>query len=279
MILTLRKMKKLAFLVCSLLLFQNSYAQLEETNPILNDRFIIAAGIFIPSREIKLGADGSTPNDEIDFGETFNFKDNQSTPFFLAEWRFSKRWKVAFEYFGVNNANRLTLDRDIVFEDITFEKGSFVRGGVDFNLYRLFFGRQLLVREKHLLGVGLGVHAMNVGAFVEGEIRNSVDDLEFQRRKVSALVPLPNVGGWYLWGPHPRWTFGARVDWFGLTIDQYSGSLWNIAPQVKFQIIRNLGIGVDYRFFFLGAKVREQGWKGEFNMDFTGPLFTIHGNF
>jgi len=272
-------MKKLAFLVFILLLCQNSYPQFEGGNPLLRDRFIIEAGVFIPTKSIKLGADAELPNEEIDFGETFNFDDNQSTPFFLAEWRFSEKWKVAVEYFGVNNAKRVTLDRDIVFEDITFEKGSFVRGGIEFNVLRVFFGRQLLVREKHLLGVGLGVHAMNVGSFVEGEVRNNVNDLEFQRRRVSALIPLPNVGGWYLWGPHPRWMFGARVDWFGLTIDQYSGGLWNIAPQAKFQILKNLGIGVDYRIFFLGAKVREEDWKGEFDMDFKGPLFTIHGNF
>jgi len=272
-------MKKLLFLICSVLLYPTAYAQDEEKNPLLTDRFIVEAGVFIPAKSIKLGADGSSPNEEIDFGETFNFQDNQSTPFFYAEWRFSKKWKLSGEYFGVNNASRATLDRDIVFEDITFNKGSFVRGGIEFNLFRIFVGRQLLVREKHLLGVGLGVHAMNIGAFIEGEILNSEEDLEFRRSRVSALIPLPNIGGWYMWGPHPRWMFGARVDWFGLTIDQYSGGLWNIAPQVKFQIIKNLGIGVDYRFFLLNARVREESWNGKFNMDYTGPLFTIHGNF
>ena len=262
-----------------LLVAQFVFAQDTEQNPLLKDKFLIEGGVFIPRKSIKLGADGSLPNDEIDFGETFDFKDNQSTPFFLFEWRFSKKWKASAEYFGVNNGNRVTLDQDIEFEDITFEKGSSVRAGIEFNLFRLFFGRQILTREKHLLGVGLGIHAMNVAAFIEGEILNSVEDLEFQRRRVSALVPLPNVGGWYLWGPHPRWMVGARIDWFGLTIDEYSGGLWNVAPQIKFQITKNFGIGVDYRFFFLNAKVRQESWKGEFNMDYTGPLFTIHGNF
>ncbi|MGA9271241.1 MAG: hypothetical protein WBV45_11510 [Lutimonas sp.] len=272
-------MNKLFTAIIVLLITQNVFAQEDERNPLLTDRFLIEGGIFIPAKSIKLGADGSTPNEEIDWGETFNFQDNQSTPFFYAEWRFSKKWKLSGEYFGVNNASRVTLDRDIVFEDITFNKGSFVRGGVEFKLFRIFVGRQILSREKHQLGVGLGVHAMNVGAFIEGEILNSEEDLEFRRSRVSALIPLPNIGAWYIWGPHPRWMLGARVDWFGLTVDQYSGGLWNIAPQVKFQIIKNLGIGLDYRFFFLNAKVREQDWNGQFNMDYTGPLFTIHGNF
>ena len=266
-------------LISLLLLSQSLISQDTNKNSLLDDRFIIEAGVFIPSKELKLGADGTIINDEIDFGETFDFKDNQATFFFHIDWRFSKKWKVSAEYFGVNNGNRVTLDRDIEFEDITFEKGSTVRAGVEFNLIRVFFGRRILTREKHLLGVGLGVHAMNIGAFIEGEILNSVEDLEFQRRRVSALIPLPNVGGWYMWGPHPKWFLGARVDWFGLTIDEYSGGLWNIAPQVKFQITDHLGVGLDYRFLFINAKVRQETWNGQFNMDYTGPLFTIHGNF
>lgn len=258
---------------------QTLFSQDNKRNPLLEDKFFIEAGLFNPSKELKLSADGSIVNDEIDFGETFKLTDNESTFFFRVDWRFAKKWKVSAEYFGIDNGNRLTLDQDIEFEDITFEKGSTVRAGITMNIWRIFFGRQLLSREKHLLGVGLGVHAMNIGAFVEGEILTSVNDLEFERRRVSALVPLPNVGGWYLWGPHPRWMLGARVDWFGLTIDEYSGGLWNIAPQVKFQIIENLGIGVDYRFFYVNANVRQESWKGSFNMDFTGPVFTIHGNF
>jgi hypothetical protein len=273
-------MYKIIIALIPLLLFSQSLiSQDTKKNPLLEDRFLVEAGVFIPSKELKLGADGTITNEDIDFGETFDFKDNQATFFFHFDWRFSKKWKVTGEYFGVNNGNRVTLDRDVEFEDITFEKGSTVRGGIEFNLFRVFFGRQILSREKHLLGAGLGVHAMNIGAFIEGEVLSSEGDLKFEQRRVSALIPLPNVGGWYLWGPHPRWMIGARVDWFGLTIDEYSGGLWNIAPQVKFQIIDNLGIGFDYRFFFLNAKVRQESWNGQFNMDFTGPLITIHGNF
>ena len=265
--------------LCLLLSAQALFSQDQEKNPLLEDRFLIETGIFLPTKELKLSADGSTINDEVDFSETFDFKDNQATFFFNAEWRFAKKWKLSGEYFGVNNGNRITLDQDIEFENITFEKGSSIRAGIEFNLFRIFVGRYLLSREKHLLGVGLGVHAMNIGAFVEGEVLNSVNDLEFRRSRVSALVPLPNIGGWYMWGPHPRWVFGARVDWFGLSIDEYSGGLWNIAPQVKFRILRNLGVGVDYRFFLVNAKVDQNNWKGKFNMDFTGPLFKIYANF
>jgi hypothetical protein len=252
-----------------------------EANPFLQDRLMIKAGLFVPSRNVALGADGSIINDLIDFDETFNFTDNESTFFMQVNWKFSRnrKWMLSAEYFSVNNGNSATLDEDLEFEDITFEKGTFVRAGIEFALYRVFFSYELISKPRHNLGVGLGSHLFNVGAFIEGDVRTSEGNLEFERSRVSALVPLPNVGAHYYFGPHPKWAFGARVDWFGLSVGDYSGSLWNVAPQVNFQIFRNFGIGLDYRFFFVNAKVSQENWNGRFEMDFSGPLFTLHGNF
>ena len=261
----------------------HSWSQETEKHPILEDKFYIEAGIFIPQKNIQLGANGSSDNDEVDFGETFDLNDNEITPFFNAEWRWNKKWRLAVEYFGVNNGSSATLQDDIKWEDITFKKGSFVRGGIEFNLVRVFVGRVISSGPKHSLGGGLGIHAINIGAFIEGEGELETDDGEivrkFEKKRVSALIPLPNIGGWYHWAPNEKWAFVARVDWFGITIDKYSGGLWNVAPGVKYQIIKNLGVGLDYRFFFLNARVNETNWDGKFEMDFQGPLLTIHANF
>jgi len=254
---------------------------INERNSVLTDRFKVKLGIFVPSRNIALRADGSTPNEGIDFDENFGFSDNESTFFLQFDWRFSrnKKWMVSGEYFGINNANRATLPEDIEFQDVIFEKGSFVRAGVEFSLYRAFFSYAFIMKPKHLFGAGLGSHLFQVAAFIEGEVRTSEGNLEFERKRVSALVPLPNVGGYYYYSPHERWMFGARVDWFGITVDEYSGGLWNIAPHVNFQIVPNFGLGLDYRFFFLNARVSQENWNGRFEMDFSGPLFTLHANF
>ena len=251
----------------------------EEKHPILSDKFYLEAGVFVPQKNLNFGASGDIENGDIDFDETFNFNDNEATFFFNGEWRWNKKWRLTGEYFAVNNASRVELERDIEFENITFEKGTFVRGGVEFALFRVFVGRTISSGPKHSLGAGLGVHTLNIGAFIEGEVRTDQGDKEFRAPRVNFVIPLPNIGGWYHWAPTPKWAFVARVDWFGISIDQYSGGLWNIAPGVKFQIIENLGLGVDYRFFFLNARVNDSIWDGRMDMNFAGPLFTIHGNF
>ena len=257
------------------------FSQEDDKHPLLTDKFYIEAGVFIPAKNIKLGADASAPEEEIDFGNTFDLNDNQTTYFVNFEWRWNKKWRLTAETFAVNNAARATLDSTYVFDDVTFEKGSFVRAGIEFSLYRVFVGRLISSGQKHSLGAGLGVHAMNVGAFIEGEVKSNDDRIDgtFQKRRVSALIPLPNIGAWYHWAPNQKWALIARADWFGITIDQYSGGLWNLAPGVRYQFIDNFGIGLDYRILLLSARVDQNNWNGNFDMNYSGPSITLHGNF
>ena len=95
----------------------------EKVNPLTEDRFLIEAGVYGVTRSFRLGADGESNNGEIDFNEAFDLTDNKPTFFFQATWRFSKtrKWAVAFESFGVNAGNSVTLDEDIDFESIDNE--------------------------------------------------------------------------------------------------------------------------------------------------------------
>jgi len=259
--------------------FQLVFSQEEEKHSILTDRFQFDIGIFIPSKTVKIGADGSTPNEDINFGESFQLNDNEVTLYLNFDWRFAKKWKFSTEYFRISNAHKLELEDDINWEHITFKKGTFVRAGYGYSIYRIFVGRTFSQGLKHEFGGGLGVHAINTTAFIEGNIAINDDEFKFERKKVGAVIPLPNIGLWYYYAPTPKWAFVMRGDWFGITINEYSGGLLNIAPGVKYQVFRNVGIGIDYRYFHVYADVNKDSWKGKFDMGYRGPLFTINANF
>jgi hypothetical protein len=256
-------------------------AQEEAKHPLLADKFWIEVGAFFPTKSLQIGADASLPDDEIDFHERFNMSENQITYFLDFEWRWNKKWRLTAESFSVYNASRATLDSTIVFDDTTFEKGTTVKAGIEFALIRVFVGRLISSGPKHSLGAGLGVHAMNLGAFVEGEIHSDNEELNgtFQRKRVSVLIPLPNIGAWYHWAPTEKWAFIARVDWFGINIDQFSGGLWDIAPGVRYEFAKHFGVGVDYRFFLLDASINNNNWIGSAGIDFSGPTITVNWNF
>lgn len=274
-------MKK-AFLFLSLLLFfgeQFCYAQ-EETSkhPILTSKFQVGLGIYIPTQNVKFGIDADAENQEIEFDETFDFNNNNVTPQATFDWRFARMWKLGAEYFRANYNSRFVLENDIIAGDYTFESGSSVQLGYKINLYRVFVGRLISTGEHHEFGGGLGLHILDIAPYIEGNIIVNDDDNEFRRVTGSATAPLPNIALWYHYAPTEKWAVSAKVDWFGITVGEYSGSLWDVSPSVRYQLMKNLGVSLDYRFFKVSADVNKEKWDGSFDLSFSGPSFTLFGN-
>ena len=173
----------------------------------------------------------------------------------------------------------MILDESIEWNDKTYDVGAVVTGGYKFALYKIFFGRVISRGDKHEFGGGLGIHAVRIGGFIEGKA--SVNGLEgsFERNNVQVTLPLPNVGFWYFWAPDAKWAFTGRVDWFGISIDNYTGNLWGLTPGVNYQAFKNIGFSLEYKYLALKADVDKDAWKGNFGMDFYGPSFKVTANF
>jgi hypothetical protein len=278
-------MKNILFAFFLSVAYCSSYAQtVGDKNPMLTDRFLARAALFVPSRSVQVGARGniSTENTEdIDFDETFGLGGSQNTLNLDFMWRFSKSklWSVRGQYFRVGAEEETTLDREIEWEDVIYQAGARVKAGYGLSLYRIFFGRAISTGQKHELGGGLGVHGLYTNAFIEGEA--FIDDASagFRRENVSAFLPLPNIGIWYLWAPAPKWAFSAEVDWFGIKIGEYSGGLWNLSPGVTFQPFKTIGFSVKYHYINYYANVNQNNWNGSFDMIFEGPSIGLNANF
>ena len=108
-----------------------------------------------------------------------------------------------------------------------------------------------------------------------------IDKLEsnFERRSVSAVAPLPNIGVWYFYAPNTKWMYTARVDWFGITVGDYSGNMWNLAPGVNYQFHKNIGVGLQYRYFNAMLKIDKPDWDGRVSLIYHGPLLSVNANF
>jgi hypothetical protein len=253
-------------------------------HPILSSKFIINAGLYIPSKSLKISANGnSVTNEEIDFGKTFKFGNKEYTFATNFIWRFSKshRWSVGLEYFKISNRKQTSLDREIEWDDTVYPVGAEVEAGITYSLYRILFGYAISQGEQHEFGVGLGIHAMDIKSFIEGKayLGDDVGEFDLDKRSVSAIAPVPNLGLWYFYAPHYKWAVTARIDWFAIKINDIDGSLWNLAPGIKFQAWDHIGFGLNYRFFQTKIKVDKSVWDGSINFRFNGPLLTLSANF
>lgn len=195
---------------------KNVKVEFVNQHPILSDRFIANAGVFIPTKTFKLRIEGSSDNELIDFTENFDL--NRSETIFAGNfmWRFSKnkKWSVSLEYFGVKSNHSIVLEDEIEWEDVTYPVGVNIDTGFRINMYRIFFGRSIIRKQNHEMGAGLGAHVMDIRTFIEGDAYlgdNITPTVE--RKSVDVMAPVPNIGFWYFYTPNEKWALTARVDW------------------------------------------------------------------
>ena len=275
--------KAVLLLMICIITSQLSYSQDEvKKNPILTDKFIINAGIFNPIKKVNIQADGNITADleeEIGFDEKFGLSDFETTFTFNFQWRFSKKWRLQAEYFSISNTESTQLTEDVEWNDLIFAEGSSVKGNFSISLYKVFVSRVISTGDKHEFAGGLGIHLLDVSAYLEGNVQVNADELIFKRSQVSVVAPLPNIGLYYIYAPTQKLSLTARIDWFGIKIGDIGGSLWNVSPGVNYQFFKNFGLSLNYKFFRVDVDVDKDNWKGNFNMSFSGPALTVYANF
>ena len=242
----------------------------------LSDNINIGLGVYRPSKKRRLGAD---PTDGGSPGESLDASDSQSTGLLNFRWRFTKNWSFQGTYWNTDSESEQFLTETFEFQGQEFLAGSSVRSGIDTSITRLFWGRSFFRKPSTDWGVGLGLHVLDIDAFVEGQIlANPGPGFEFRREGASASVPLPNLGIWYMHSWSPKWVVTARLDWLDLTIEEFSGSMYDLSVGVNYQMSDHFGIGLAINAFRLDVEVEGTDWRGGFVNEQIGPRLNVTWN-
>ena len=262
-------------LVCVLLIAGGNLAHAQEpgnVHPSLTEKFVLDAGMFFPSRSFEIHVDGNIEgrNPSIDFEDEFGLNKSDETFAIDFGWRFGKKWSLRTQYFDSSGSRSAVLDEDIEWNDVIFGQGTTAVAGQDFSVLRVFFGRQFATSERHDFGVGAGLHWLEIGAFIEGNIIVGGAPNVFRRESVNVAAPLPNIGVWYKYSLSPKWALKSRYDYLNADIGDYNGSMTNAALGFNYQILENFGIGLGYNFFELDLGMTKSDWRGEVNSRYEG---------
>jgi hypothetical protein len=247
----------------------------DDYHPFLSDKFNIGIGMFFPKKDFTLRVDGAVPEEEIDFQESLALDDSESVWSLNFRWRFGEKWSFWGQYWSTESDGGAVLTEDVEWQDVVFKEGTFATGGVDLTIARTFFGRSFTNAPNYEFGAGAGLHWMEIGAFIEGEIIIDENTTGFQRESVSADFPLPNVGAWYMYSWNKQWLFQARVDWLSVSIGDYSGGLWNAQVGIHWQAFKNIGFGLTYNAFELDVDVDKSDWRGSADISQNGPFLAV----
>ena len=275
-------MSKRFFAVCALLVLAPSSLAAQETaiHPTLSAKFMINGGVFFPDKEVTLRVDGTLPTPEVrnNGGESFKYKESDSTGAMNFRWRFGEKWSVSGQYWKVDDSVKATLDEDVHWEDVVFKEGTFIKATTEIDVARVFFGRAFSKSDSHEFGLGIGLHWLEIGAGIEGQVFTSEGDSERYKGNVSADGPLPNLGIWYTYAFSPKWAVSARADWLDASVGDYSGGLTNAAIGIDWAIFDHFGLGASYNYFDINLDVDKSDWRGAVDFSQHGPFvqFNVH---
>ena len=270
------KLVNSAVLGAILIASNTSFAQAQEqsdVHPYLTEKFFIDVGIYFPDRQFAIRVDSTLPGpiDPIDLEGDFGLRKSDEIFSLDFGWRFGEKWQFEGQYFTASGARAVALEEDVTWGGVVFQAGTGVKAGQDFSLVRAFFARRFESSEKHEFGIGAGLHWLEFGAFIQGNIIIGNGDTAFRRESVKAVAPLPNVGAWYMHSLSPKLALTTRIDWFGASIDEYDGTLVNASLGLNYQALEHFGVGLNYNVFELNVDIKKSNWSGNANISYKGP--------
>ena len=244
-----------------------------DVHPYLTNEYTVDMGVFLSDRTLKVRVNGTVlgANREVDFESSLRSKRTDDTFALYFGWRFGKKWSLFAQYFHSSVGSQAVLMDDVEWKDTVFAAGSSVAAGQDFTLFRVFFGRAFDTSDRHDFGVGAGIHWLEIGAFIEGNVILGGGGMSFSREAVSVSGPLPNIGVWYQYSLSPQWALKSRLDWLEASVGDYDGKIINASFGLNYQVSDHFGIGLDYSRVELDVDVSKSNWRGGAVITYDGP--------
>jgi len=247
----------------------------------LDNDYWISAMAFFPKVDTDVrvaAANQQIPSTDIDFENDLKLDKDEILPSITAGARFGKVI-VGADFYKLKRSGSTALDRDIVFDNVTYPVNASVESGFDSDIYRLTVGYAFVQNDNLELGAALGAHVTSFDLSIvgEGSVGGESASSELRRRKV--LAPLPTLGVFTTWKIAPKVEFNGRVDYLSLKVDQYDGRLVNVQAGVNYLATKNIAVGVVYRYVDYRLGVDKDRWNGRVRYKLYGPALVLQASF
>jgi len=268
-----------------LFIILNSYSQTPDNNPTEKkiapwyvERFKVSAGFFLPvnNTSIQVSAKGGAAGTDIDFEKDLGYKSDQLT--FLAnfQWRISRKSRLNLNYYNIPRNTTHTLQRDITFNDKTYNVNTTVSSFFNTAIYQVSYGYAILAKPKYELGLMIGTHLVGakVGIAVTGAGGAAAKSSDFR-----FTAPLPDLGLWGGYAFSDRFAVNLDIDYLSLTIGNISGSIFAYSLLFTYRLVDKLDIGLGYNGLNFNITANKNNAEGKLNWGYNGPALGVTYSF
>ena len=192
-----------------------------------------------------------------------------------AQWRFLPRHSVGFSYYDISRDGRRVIDRELTIGDETYLLGTNVKSEFDFSVYKLDYAYSFYQTEITDLSVSLGIHAIDFGLEVKGQVLN----VPVARESRDVVLPLPVLGVNYTRHLGGRFSVGVDVDLFAIEYGDYKGNLLDANVTLDLDISERFGAYLGYNYVDMGIESDDKDLLGEIDYQYGALMLGVRMKF
>jgi hypothetical protein len=234
------------------------------------DKWKFELGGYFPSIDTSMQINGVDSGDDINLEDSLGFSDDDTIWRLDGYWRFFKKHRLGFGYYGFNRDGSVTLTEDLEIGDEIFKAGSFVSSELNLGFYTIDYMYSFFQGEKWEISGGLGAYWVDLEFSALGVLETEGEPVEEFFESTDFNGPLPYIGLAFEYYITPKWLAIAKGGYFGLEVGDVDGSLASLGAKLEYQFTRTWGLGLGYSYFRIDVTIDDGSLRSDLEYKYHG---------
>lgn len=242
----------------------------------ITDRFAVRAIFFQPAitttgrYDDAAGAAGTTFSGEDFLG----LPDKRNQAWIDLAFRMMPRQRISAQFYQLRRGGSTVLTQPLDFGDDTFQPGDgTVHSAMDLRQLNVGYLYSLLRKQRIEIGLGVGVHLLQLDATVEAPA-------VFKRQHLDTAGPYPTLDGDLSWRITRRFSVNGAAHYFNYIAKRTDGSSLSWNADLQFRAARNLAVGAGYSSVrYRLSSTDPDFFQGYLKLRYRGPELFLRASF
>ena len=208
---------------------------------------------------------------EVDFEKAFDFGGSHQVLDVGGHWRPFDRHQISFDYHRDSREGSRSLQRDIVFEGVTYPVSAHVNARFRAQAYDARYTYYPWLTQQDAFGVSIGVVDYRVDLRLRGEgAVGGMTGTATLDEEADSHLPAPLVGFSYRHAFSPQWRFLIDAAYFKAQIHRIDGDVTDVQAGFEYFPFEHVGLAAVYSTYRLDADVSRHSLDGHLDLRSRG---------
>jgi hypothetical protein len=206
--------------------------------------------------------------------------DNEDQTYYLEySYRFKPRWALVAGTYQFSGSGGRETARDLEYNGVEFTTGSTIQSKLDIDAYIIDVLYRVYANERFEFMAGGGVHALDLGADIRGQVRINELESAFRQSGTTLLAPVPNLRAMALWKPADRFAVRLNGGWLSARVDDVDGAFTYAHLRGSWELTENFGLSLGYQWTDVDITEKRGPISSNYNVTLRGPTLTASYGF